>query len=102
MEHLSPGWHPAVGALYQTETREQQKVLSDWKELKNTLHLLHPSSRTDKRLSRAGGNHMQSHKAQGAEQIPSKVQGKHCKMRLLFHASSKHSKQTLYVLRTVG
>lgn len=36
---------------------------------------------------------MQSHKAQGAEQIPSKIQGKHFKTRLVFHAWSKHNKQ---------
>lgn len=101
-EHLSAGWYPAVGALYQSGTREKQKEPSDWKELKNTLHLLHASNRTDSRLSwGTGGNHMQNHKAQGAEQILGKIQGKHCKMRLIFHDSSKHSKQTLYVLRTL-
>lgn len=86
--------------MYQSATRGKKKELSDRKELKNTLHLLHPSSRTDTRGP--GGNHMQNHKAQGAEAIPNKIQGKHCKMRFIFHASSKHSKQTLYVLRTVG
>lgn len=45
---------------------------------------------------------MQSHKAQGAAQIPSENQGKHFKMRLLFYAWSKHSKQTLCVLGNHG
>lgn len=71
----SPGSYLAVGALNRSGTKERQKEPSDWKWQTNTLHLLHPSSKTDMRLSRgAGGNHMQSHKAQGAERIPSKIQ----------------------------